>query len=553
MLGDFFQRISRKIAAKLGLSSSPDNEAQRNPISNLRLDFLLQVLLATAESDGNAEVIHPLLQTKHELLDMEFAEVLRNWATATLANLETAQAQGIVNVINNFSNRLWDFPLGNRANNLEIVITGYEIAFTVFTQEHFPIDWAMTQNNLGNAYNDRIKGEKAENVELAIQSYQAALDEYTRDCFPYEWATTHNNLGLAYWKRIKGEKAENVELAIQSYQAALDEYTRDRFPYEWATTHNNLGLAYWNRIKGEKAENLELAIQSYQAALDEYTRDHFPIDWATTQNNLGIAYSNRIKGQKAKNLELAIQSFQAALDEYTRDRFPYEWARTQYNLGATYYDHIKGEKAENVELAIQSYQAALLVRTREALPQNHADTAFNLGLAYIKIERFADAYDIFKSAINTVEFLRGEIVSGDDVKQILAEEWNVLYSLMVEVCLKLEYFDQAVEYIERSKTRNLVELLINQGSPQLQQLEQEIETEKRRLSATENPERTQLNQLRQQRKQLIEQVTGKQIEFAEIPRLLDNHTAIVQWYLFNDCFRAFIITRQNFSKPAVLV
>ncbi|MBD2213513.1 CHAT domain-containing protein [Nostoc linckia FACHB-104] len=424
-------------------------------MSNPRLEFLLQVLKATAESNGNAEVIHPLLQANQELLDMEFAEVLCNWAMPTLANLETAQAHNTVIDIINFSILLWEFPLGNRANNLEIAITGYEIVLTVFTRDRFPIDWAMTQNNLG----------------------------------------------IAYSKRIKGEKAENLEQAIQSYQLALLEYTRDRFPIDWATTQNNLGIAYCNRIKGEKAENLEQAIQSYQQALLVRTRDRFPIDWAMTQNNLGNAYRNRIKG----------------------------------------------DKAENLEQAIQSYQQALLVRTREALPQNHAETAFNLGLAYIDAERFADAYDIFKSAINTVEFLRGEIFSGDDVKQKLAEEYNRIYSRMVEVCLKLEYYDQAVEYIERSKTRNLVELLVNQGSPQLQQLEQEIAIEKRRLAATENPEPTQLNQLRQQRKQLIEQVTGKQIEYAEIPRLLDDRTAIVQWYLFNDCFRAFIITHQNQS------
>ncbi|MBD2335480.1 CHAT domain-containing protein [Calothrix sp. FACHB-156] len=501
MLGNFFQRISRKIAAKLGLSSYLYNEALRNPISNLRLEFLLQVLKATNKSNSNAEVIHPLLQVKHELLDMEFAEVLRNWATATLANLETAQAQSIANDTGNFSNILQEFPLGNRANNLEIAITGYEIALTFFTQDRFPIDWARTQNNLGIAYSDRIQGDKAENLEQAIQSFQQALFVLTRACFPIDWAMTQNNLGTAYNDRIQGEKAENLELAIQSYQAALLEYTRARFPIDWARTQNNLGIAYSDRIQGDKAENLEQAIQSYQQALLVRTRDRFPIDWAMTQNNLGAAYSNRIKG----------------------------------------------EKAENLEQAIQSYQQALLVHTRKAVPQDYAETAFNLGLAYIKMERFADAYDIFKSAIHTVEFLRGEIFSGNDVKQKLAEEWNELYSCMVEVCLKLEYYDQAVEYIERSKTRNLVELLVNQSSLQLQQLEQEMETEKRRLAATENPEPTQLNQLRQERRQLIEQLTGKQIEFAEIQRLLDDRTAIVQWYLFNDCFRAFIITRQNQS------
>jgi hypothetical protein len=57
--------------------------------------------------------------------------------------------------------------------------------------------------------------------------------------------------------------------------------------------------------------------------------------------------------------------------------------------------------------------------------------------------------------------LRGEIVSGDESKRKQAEEWNKLYRRMVEVCLELKKSSEAIEYIERSKTRNLVELLFS--------------------------------------------------------------------------------------------
>ncbi|MBE9036812.1 CHAT domain-containing protein [aff. Roholtiella sp. LEGE 12411] len=593
MLWNVLQAIRRQITEKLGLSSSKSNtDTNTAPISNSQLDFLLQVLQATADSDGDAKVIHPLLEANQEKLDMNFAQILRSWAMATLSDLEIDTAQNTLIDILNFSNRMQDFPLGNRRNNLEIAITGYEIALTVFTQDRFPEKWAMTQNNLGTAYRNRIQGEKADNLEIAISCYQKALLERTRDRFPFEWATTQNNLGnaysnrirgeradnlevaikcyqdslleytrdrfpdewamtqnnlgLAYSKRIRGERADNLEIAIKCLQDVLLEYTRDRFPYEWARTQNNLGNAYSDRIRGEKADNLELAIKCYQDSLPEYTRDRFPYEWANTQNNLGNAYLYRIRGEKADNLEVAIKCYQDVLPEYTRDRFPYEWANTQNNLGNAYSDRIRGERADNLELAIKCYQDALLEYTRQALPQNHATTASNLGLAYVDAKRFADAYNIFKSAIDTVEFLRGEIFSGDEIKQKLAEEWNQLYSYMVEVCLELKYDDQAVEYIERSKTRNLVELLANQGSPALHQLQQQIAEEKRRLAAADNSEPTSLNQLRQQRQELIKQVIPlEHIRFAEIQRLLDNHTAILQWYIFNDCFRTFIITSEN--------
>ena len=107
-----------------------------SPTPDTQLEFLSQVLKATAESKGDAAVIHPLLEAHVDKLDMGFAQVLRSWATASLPDLETETAQSIAGNIGNFSIRMRDFPLGNRAENLEIAITGY-----LFQQEgsHLPV------------------------------------------------------------------------------------------------------------------------------------------------------------------------------------------------------------------------------------------------------------------------------------------------------------------------------------------------------------------------------------------------------------------------------
>jgi tetratricopeptide (TPR) repeat protein len=152
---------------------------------------------------------------------------------------------------------------------------------------------------------------------------------------------------------------------------------------------------------------------------------------------LANAYSNRIRGEKAENLEKAIAFYQEALEVRTRDAFPVEWAGTQNNLAIAYLYRIRGEKAENLEKAIAFYQEALKVRTREAFPQDHTDTLFNLGLAYQDAEKWQDAYDTFSAGINAAESLREEILSGDESKQKLAEEWTKLYVGMVETCLQL--------------------------------------------------------------------------------------------------------------------
>ncbi|MBW4575784.1 MAG: tetratricopeptide repeat protein [Aphanothece sp. CMT-3BRIN-NPC111] len=371
----WLQNLAAQLASAIG---QPTLAASREEYHN----FLMQVLWTIFDSRGNPQAVYPLLQANVNKLDNFFAYILHSCATASLDNVELQQAQDIAVDIANFSNLIQQFPLGNRASNLEIAITGYEIALTVYTREDFPSDWAATQNNLATAYIHRIRGDRAENLEQAIASYQVALTVYTRKDFPSDWAATQNNLATAYIHRIKGDRAENLEQAIAGYQAALTVRTRKDFPSDWASIQNNLAAAYSERIRGDRAENLEQAIAGYQAALTVRTREDFPSDWAATQNNLATAYSNRIRGDKAENLEQAIAGYQAALTVRTRKDFPSDWAMTQNNLATAYIDRIKGDRAKNLEQAIAYCQAALTVYTRKDFPSDWAATQNNLAIAY---------------------------------------------------------------------------------------------------------------------------------------------------------------------------
>ncbi len=239
-------------------------------------DFLTEVLEATAESKGDRDVLYPLLERNLDKLDDVFIRVLEDWGK-TLVKLESEQANDFAAAIVELSVLIQQFYLGNRLNNLEIVIAGYKQALLVYTREDFLLDWARIQNNLGIAYRNRIKEDKGENIEKAIACYQQALLVFTREDFPLLWAMTQNNLGIAYWERIKEDKGENIEKAIACYQQALLVYTREDFPLLWAMTQNNLGNVYCDRIKEDKAENLEKAIACYQQALLVFTREDFPL------------------------------------------------------------------------------------------------------------------------------------------------------------------------------------------------------------------------------------------------------------------------------------
>jgi CHAT domain-containing protein len=461
---------------------------------------------------------------------------------------------------NNLANAYCDRIKGDKAENLEWAIACFQDALQVRTFDAFPVDWAGTQNDLGNSYLNRIRGDKAENLEWAIACYQDALQVRTFDAFPVDWSTTQNNLGNSYLNRIRGDKAENLEWAIACYQDALQVRTFDAFPVDWAMTQNSLAAAYLDRIKGDKAENLELALACWREALKVYTFDAFPVDWAMMQNNLANAYRNRIKGDKAENLELALACCQNALKVRTFDAFPVDWATTQNNLANAYSNRIRGDKAENLELALACYQEALQVRTFEAFPQNHAETLFNLGIAYQQANQFTLAYNTFESAIATAECLREEIVSGEESKRKQAEKWNRFYILMVEVCLELGKIVEVIEYVERSKSRNLVEQILERDSKtifppdvvtQLEIYRDEIATGQYQIQngKAENPKvlAQRLQQLRQQRNELQNRYlpVGYGFKFDSFQATLDERTAIIEWYILYNKILAFIVTKKG--------
>ncbi|MEH2093480.1 CHAT domain-containing protein [Nostoc sp.] len=542
------------------------------------LIFLDQVYQATAQSDSNPQVVYPLLAENLEKLNDDFAFLLRQVIIDTLTQVEPEQAQSIAAVIGNFSDLMREFPQGDRASNLEIAIAGAEVAATVFTHDAYPNDWATNRNNLAAAYTKRVRGDREENLERAIAAHEEALQVYTQSQFPTEWARTQSNLGNAYSDRIRSDRTQNLERAIRCYLAAEQVRTQEAFPYEWATTQNNLGAAYWNRIEGERGQNLELAIAAFQAALEVYTQQAFPEDWARIQNNLGVAYRDRIQGEQRANLEAAIAHFQAALQVYTQTAFPQYWATIQNNLGAVYLE------LEQISAAISSFRSALEIYTPSAFPLECFGTGQNFGNTARACQQWADAIEGYHVAIEAVEQSRTWAITDTRRQEILSGGIDV-YANIVKAYIKTNHPDQALEYVERSKARNLVDTLSSRDIypkgnisetiiNELKRSRQEIVAEQRRLDMIEQnrsssmgqligdsdswlKNRTRLNELLQQLNHLIKNEIDpidpsfratqqvKPISYSEIETLVDDRTTIVEWYICNDNFHTFIITHSS--------
>ncbi|MEB3831496.1 tetratricopeptide repeat protein, partial [Phormidium sp. CCY1219] len=214
-------------------TSQPQPTRTSNPqVNAIREEYLaiwLEIVKAEIDSGSNLQFVYRIFQKYQDQLDLDFAETLRQWLHSQLDPDDIEKNKALAAILYNFALDIQQFPLGSRANNLEIAIVAYQAALEVYTRTAFPEDWATTQNNVGNAYLYRIRGERADNIEEAIRRYQAALEVRTRTAFPYEWAGTQNNLAAAYRNRIWGERADNIEEAIHCYQAALEVHTRSAF------------------------------------------------------------------------------------------------------------------------------------------------------------------------------------------------------------------------------------------------------------------------------------------------------------------------------------
>ncbi|MGF1672143.1 MAG: CHAT domain-containing protein [Rivularia sp. (in: cyanobacteria)] len=524
------------------------------------LDFLEQALKVIADNRNNVQAVNQMLVENVKKLNNISVKLFQSWLQNKLRQVQLNEGKHIASDIVDLSKLIQELTLGDKAHNIEIGIVGYEVALNVFNSTVLEIQWAMIQNNLGIAYSQRIQGDKVVNQEYAIKAFTNSLEIINCSQFPEKCAITQSNLGNAYFYRIKGNRTENLECAIKAYDAALKVITRSTLPSEWAMIQNNLGNSYLERQRKDKIENIENAIIAYTAALEVYTRFDFPQQWAITQNNLGNAYLDRVQGDKNGNIENAIAGFSAALEVFTLTDFPEQWAMTQNNIGNAYRQKIQVDKRVTFEKAIQFCTNALEVFTYANFPQYYTSTLFNIGIIYQESQQLTKAYAKFNATISIVELLREEIISGDESKQKQAEEWNKLYRRMVEVCLELNKTTEAIEYVERSKTRNLVEQILERDSKtifpsdvvtQLEKYRDEIAVGQYQIQngKTENPQALvqHLQQLRQQRNQLQNRYlpVGYGFKFDCFQPSLDERTAIIEWYILNDKILAFIVTKKG--------
>jgi len=102
--------------------------------------------------------------------------------------------------------------------------------------------------NLANAYSDRIRGDKAENIEAAIEGYQQALQVMTRQAMPADYVRAARGLGRILFDQVRYSDSLTYMQAVLSsveeiYEAAPTPESRQSLLQELGDTPQRVAFA----------------------------------------------------------------------------------------------------------------------------------------------------------------------------------------------------------------------------------------------------------------------------------------------------------------------
>ncbi|MEE3718287.1 CHAT domain-containing protein [Tumidithrix elongata RA019] len=404
----------------------------------------------------------------------------------------------------------------NPKQEIENSIAYYRAALRIRTEEKLPQDWAETQISLGNtlSLSELFSENPKQEIENAIVCYRAAL-KVCKEVEEAPWGKIQINLGNVYRKLASYSEnpKQEIENAIACYHAALRVITEEERTEFFAKIHNNLGIAYKDLASYSEnpKQEIENAISCLRIALRVRTEEERPQDWAATQYYLGNVYMKLalFSENPAQEIEKAIACYYYALKIRTKVKTPQVWADTQINLGAAYafLTEYSGNPMHELEQAINCYRSALEVCLPETRSVNCLQIGKNLGnLGFAK--NFPDiAIEGYTIAIAAVENLRSEAIDPNRREEILSNAIEV-YANLIQVYVDRGEYDKAIEICDRSKARNLVELLTTRDLYPQCDIPPEILAELDRLRGAIATAERQLNQSVSDSQQFLSDTDG---------------------------------------------
>jgi CHAT domain-containing protein/tetratricopeptide (TPR) repeat protein len=396
---------------------------------------------------------------------------------------------------------------------------------------------------LEQANNAWFQGRYQEAFDLREQVEKSALAEK----WPLEQVMTKNTGGLIWWT-LGDNKRALLELRGALERAEKLAVRRD----EVATTLNNIGLV--QRESGEYAKALETLEKAL--VIDRKLGSR----WA-------MAYDLRNLGQTRLKMGDAV----AALQQFSEAAAMAADIGDKVNLAKIYLARGDAEAELKLTAAAASYRSALEIADALLLREVRWRALFGLARLQNRAGDQAKAVASYQQALETVEGLRAEIKLDQLKDGFLADKMDV-YSGLVSLLVDLHRSDEAFAVAERSRSRNLIDILGRQrlslkGSVdqelydrQIRLKEQMMEQESLSVQAANPKERARYAQaleklrgdyqdllidIERKRPELLALVKVNPTKLDDIRKLLEPGVVLISYYQLPDRLLCWKIDRDR--------
>jgi CHAT domain-containing protein/uncharacterized protein HemY len=357
----------------------------------------------------------------------KYGEGIKSFEEALRIQQEFNDKAGIAHNLNNIAN-LYSY-LGDYHESIKLLNQALSISEGVKNSTQT----AKTLINLGTIYFRLRNYEKS----IGYLDQAIAISDESKD--EAQKAIALNLEGVVY--RHQG----NYQEALENYQKALKINKQLGLKTEVATNLSIIGELY------KELRQYDQAKEYLQQSLDMSESLNDKLLTGVNLNYLGeVSY-------KQKNYKQASELFNSSLAIFQELGFKDRVARSYSDIS-----YLEGEMGQRKQ-AIQTFDKAI------AIYRDLGDREWIRIALYGKGVYSEDEGDLenaeknYKEAVDVFESIREDVVGGEEAQELFSEVNVDIYEKLVSLLLRLGKKDEALQYIERSRSKTLRDAFLKSG------------------------------------------------------------------------------------------
>jgi CHAT domain-containing protein/tetratricopeptide (TPR) repeat protein len=357
----------------------------------------------------------------------KYEEGIEYFERALEIQKELNDKAGIAHNLNNVAN-LYSY-LGNYQESINLLTQALQLS----EEARDSTQTAKTLINLA-AIDFRLRNYKRsiENLNRAYKIADEAREENLK-------AEALNLTGVVY--RQQGDYSK----ALNNYLKALKINKKHGTKAEIVTNLSIIGELY--KEMGEYDKALSYLLESLEISRE--SKDKLMIA-------VNLNYIGEVKFRQARYIE-SLELFSSSLGEFQELGFKDRIARNFNDIG-----YLIGEM-KDFESAIDSFDKAIAIFKTLGDREWIRVSLFGRGLYSEEKGDLPSAEKDYKEAIDVFESIREDVAGGEEAEQLFSDVNVKIYENLVSLLLRLGKKEEALEYIERSRSKTLRDTLLRSG------------------------------------------------------------------------------------------